>query len=38
VERKGKLRQAFRKILGLISQKTAAQLEGMFKDKLLELL
>lgn len=36
MERKGKQRQAFRKIWGLIDQETAVKLKGMFKDKLLD--
>ena len=34
--RKGKQRQAFRKIWGLVDQETAAQIKGAFKDALLD--
>lgn len=36
MERKGKQRQAFRKIWGLIDRETSARLKGMFKDALLD--
>lgn len=36
MERKGKQRQAFRKIWGLVDQETAVQIKGAFKDALLD--
>ena len=36
MERKGKQRQAFRKIWGLVDQETAARIKGAFKDALLD--